>query len=125
MGPQVAAGEPGYFIWGAMDEVGVYTGGVNNYAHVARGFAAPGRKGKLIDGKKHTATAVYAPGRLQVYLDGEIQPTITANINLTAHNVADTQGKAWVGFTASTGISSIDTDLTAFSFCEFPGCDAA
>ena len=34
-------------------------------------------------------------------------------------------GRAWVGFTASTGIASIDADLLSFSFCQWPGCDAA
>ena len=124
-GPHVAAGEPGYVAWGAMDEAGVYVGGSNQAALVTRSFAAPGRRGRLIDGLRHTVLALYAEGKLSVHFDGEAEPTLSANVDLGAAGAIDSSGRAWVGFTASTGISSIDADLLSFAFCQYPACDAA
>ena len=46
-------------------------------------------------------------------------------VNLRNAGAMDGTGRAWVGFTAATGISSIDADLLSFAFCQHPGCDAA
>ena len=53
-----------------MDEAGVYVGGSNQAALVTRSFAAPGRRGRLIDGLRHTVLALYAEGKLSVHFDG-------------------------------------------------------
>ena len=125
-GPHVALDEPSYITWGAIDEVGVYTNGDNGDPLVRRQFPSPGRSGSLIDGQRHTVLAVYSGGELRIRFDGEELPSLSVeNLDLAQHGVFDAQGKAWIGFTASTGISSIDTDLLSFSFCQHPGCGAA
>lgn len=43
-------------------------------------------------------------------------------VDLAALGAADAAGASWVGFTASTGATSIDADLLSFAFCETPGC---
>ena len=68
---------------------------------------------------------VYAEGKLSVRFDGEAEPTLSADVDLGAAGAIDSSGRAWVGFTASTGISSIDADLLSFAFCQYPACDAA
>ena len=105
--------------------VGVHVGGVNNRPVRQRQFNAAGRSGMLIDGERHDARVIYTEGRLTVHFDGEEQPSLVAPLNLAAAGAMDGNGRAWVGFTASTGITSIDADLLAFAFCQHPGCGAA
>ena len=123
-GPHVASGEPGFITWGAIDEVGVYVGGENRAPIVTSSFATGGREARLIDGQPHHVRVVYTHGRLQVSIDGERTPFLVVPVDLAAVGAMDARGKAWVGFTAATGISSIDADLLSFSYCQHPGCGA-
>ena len=68
---------------------------------------------------------MYAGSQLSVYFDGETEPTLRADVDLRAAGAMDEAGRAWVGFTAATGVASIDADLLSFAFCQHPGCDAA
>ena len=125
-GPHVALDEPKYVTWTAIDEVGVYTDGNNREPAVRGPFIRAGRAGRLIDGQRHNVRVVYSGSTLLIYFDGEAEPSFgVQDFHLDQHNAFDANGAAWIGFTASTGIASIDTDLLAFSFCRFPGCDAA
>ena len=63
--------------------------------------------------------------QVRVRFDGEDLPTLNAAADLGAIGAFDGSGKAWIGFTASTGITSIDTDILSFAYCSKPGCDAA
>lgn len=51
---------------------------------------------------RHTARIVYTPGLLQVYVDEMAEP-FEVEVDLTDHIKLD-NGKAYVGFTASTGV---------------------
>jgi hypothetical protein len=56
-------------------------------------------KVKLKDGREHLAAVSYRPPLLTVKLDGAV--VLSKSVEL--RTVADEEGKAWVGFTASTG----------------------
>ena len=90
----------------------------------ARAFTAPGRTDTLMDGRPHTVRVRYTGHELAVWLDGEVEPSLAAPLELGALGAADASGSSWVGFTASTGQTSIDADLLSFAFCETPGCEA-
>jgi hypothetical protein len=124
-GRHVDPSERSFLAWGGMDEAGVYAGGDNGRPLISRSFSAPGRVGQLIDGKPHRVVAQYTRGEVRVRFDGEELPTLNAAVDLGALGAFDGSGKAWVGFTASTGITSIDADILDFSHCQWPGCDAA
>ena len=120
MGRQVASDEASFLTWGAMDEMGVYLGGDNSHAVARTHFGAPGRQGSLLDGERHEVNVMYGGGIMQIKIDGEAVPSLTTRVNFTSAGAHDAAGNAWVGFTASTGITSLDTDLLSFSFCSSP-----
>ncbi len=67
------------------------------------------------DQKIHTAEIVYAPGRLQVFLDDLEKPLLTVNVDLAEAMDLD-RGRAWVGFTAATGADDYNQDVLSWSF---------
>ncbi len=52
----------------------------------------------------HTAKIVYTPGTLQVFLDDMTTPALEVEMTLTDY-MQLTEGKAFVGFTAATGVN--------------------
>ena len=124
-GRHVAADEAGFLTWAAMDQVGVYLNGDNHNALATRTFSAPGRRGSLLDGGRHVVNVVYARGMMRVKFNHESSPSLSLPIDLGTAGAYDADGNAWIGFTAASGITSIDTDLLSFAFCSSPGmCDA-
>lgn len=69
---------------------------------------------KLKDHKVHTARIVFHRPVLQVFLDDSTQPVLQTTLDLSV--VADPQGKAWIGFTASTGWAFENHDILNWSF---------
>ncbi len=69
---------------------------------------------ELKDHKVHTARIVFHRPVLQVFLDGSAQPVLQTTLDLSL--VADPQGKAWIGFTASTGWAFENHDILNWSF---------
>lgn len=67
---------------------------------------------KLKDQKIHSVRIVFQRPILSVYLDG--RPILTSTVDLST--VVDTQGAAFVGFTASTGAGFEDHDILNWSF---------
>lgn len=67
---------------------------------------------KLKDRKVHSVRIVFQRPILSVYLDG--RPILTSTVDLST--VVDAHGKAYVGFTASTGAGFEDHDLVDWSF---------
>jgi hypothetical protein len=61
------------------------------------------------DGRVHAARVSYKPPLLRIYLDDAAKPVLTAPVDLSA--VTDDQGKAYVGFTASTGNGFQNQDI--------------
>jgi hypothetical protein len=68
----------------------------------------------LKDQKVHTARILFRPPVLSVFLDGHTAPVLESVVDLSV--VVDAQGKAWVGFTASTGGGYENHDILNWSF---------
>lgn len=67
----------------------------------------------------HGVHIVYEPGTLKVFLDGEARPSLTVSIDLGTINggaTLDSNGDAWVGFSAATGSGSQIHDILSWSF---------
>lgn len=68
----------------------------------------------LKDRKIHTVRVVYKPPILSVLLDQAIAPVLVSTADLST--VIDSDGKAYVGFTASTGAGFENHDILSWSF---------
>ena len=110
-------------VWGAAGEVGVYLDGNNGAPLAAARWNARG--GTLLDGAAHhvrvTYTAVAGQSWLHLFLDHETFPAFGLPLSLSDAGMLDEAGMAWVGFTASTGVASMDADLLSFAFTQYPG----
>lgn len=60
------------------------------------------------------ARVLYRPPELSIFLDGSPVALLASVIDLST--VIDDHGKAWVGFTASTGAGFQNHDITSWSF---------
>ena len=112
--------------WGDSNSVSVHLNGSNSRTNPVanRPFPAGDDGWRLTDGRPHHVRAQYIPPSLYVFFDHEALPSLQTTVNLTAHGVTDSAGLAWVGFTASSGLASMDADVTSFAFCQRPGCTA-
>ncbi len=73
------------------------------------------------DGNIHDVKIKYSHGLLRVYLDDFMKPVLTVSVDLAATLDLDS-GRAWVGFTASTGGVSANHDILRWSFSAYrPG----
>lgn len=80
----------------------------------------------LADGAIHLCRIVYAPGLLDIYLDGSETPELSVVLDLrdiNGHNVLGASGCAYVGFTAATGGFSSSHEILNWSIG--PNCAAA
>lgn len=66
------------------------------------------------DQQIHTVKVGYVPGTLQIFLDDFQTPRLTVPLDLAT--VMLEQGRAWVGFTSSTGGDCQNHDLVSWSF---------
>ena len=108
--------------WTASDELGVYLDGDNGAPLVRSKWTARG--GSLLDGRPHHVRLTYtvtSEAWLLLYLDYEDVPAMGLPLALDEKGVFDEQGQAWVGFTAATGIASMDADLLSFAYTQYPG----
>ncbi len=80
----------------------------------ARLAFTPNLKTHLQDRKVHTARIVFQPPVLSVFLDGSATPVLETAVDLSI--VADSEGRAWVGFTASTGFAYQNHDIRNWRF---------
>jgi len=69
---------------------------------------------RLKDRKAHTARIRFQPPVLSVFLDGSAAPALQSVADLSV--VLDSEGEAWVGFTASTGGGYENHDILNWSF---------
>ena len=67
------------------------------------------------DGAVHTATVAYTAGTLDVFFDDPVVPVISVAIDLDAILNLD-GGKAWLGFTAATGLGWSNHDILNWHF---------
>lgn len=68
----------------------------------------------LSDGRLHQASIVYEPGELRVYVDSAT-PQLVVPVDLE-QVLALSEGKCWVGFTATTGACSENHEIADWSF---------
>ena len=67
------------------------------------------------DATTHTAKIGYTPGSLNVFLDDLINPVLTVSVDLADRLDLDS-GRAWVGFTATTGGGYQNHDILNWHF---------
>jgi hypothetical protein len=68
----------------------------------------------LKDRRVHTARIVFERPVLQVFLDDDPHPVLQTAVDFSL--VTDSEGKAWIGFTASTGWGFENHDILNWSF---------
>ncbi|MBC7854874.1 MAG: protein kinase, partial [Pirellulaceae bacterium] len=85
------------------NHVGVNTGGVDyNSPRAAYSLGSASPAADLNDGAVHTARIAYVPGSLSIYVDDLATPLLTVAVDL-AETLDLDLGRAWVGFTATSG----------------------
>jgi hypothetical protein len=67
----------------------------------------------MSNGQVHTAKIVYAPNTMKVFIDGQL--VVSAPVNLATRLSLD-DGKAYLGFTSSTGAARENHDIKSWSF---------
>ena len=82
----------------------------------ARLAFTPNLSVRLKDRMVHTARVVFQPPVLSVFLDGSAAPELESVVDLSI--ATDRDGKAWVGFTASTGWGWQNHDILSWSLSE-------
>jgi hypothetical protein len=101
------------------NHISVQTRGTSpNRYYVDSSLGIVGPIPELNNGSVHTATMVYSPGLLRVFMNGRLM--LTVGVDLEATLDLD-EGRAWVGFTAGTGAASEDHDILGWSFQECAG----
>ena len=82
--------------------IGVHTRGTDaNTSHESASIGRVAPDVFLADGLPHLVRVEYSPGTLNVFVDAMNVPTLTVSLDL-ADTLRLDDGKAWVGFTAST-----------------------
>ena len=119
-GPQHSLNASTAVEYSSSNEVGLYLNGANGAPIVRRLLA-----GSLLDGAAHAVRVRLAGDALSIYVDNDptaslIVPNLVDRLGDSTFAGAD--GTSWVGFTASTGVASMDADLLDFSFCARPEC---
>ena len=108
--------------WLDSDTLGIYLHGDNGRPLAATAFGrADGRRASLLDGEAHHVRVRHTMGVLSVYLDHEEAPALQTHVDL-AIDAGIAAADAWVGFTAATGVASMDADVLSFAFCQWPHC---
>jgi len=103
---------------GRYDEIAVQAAATPTtplYNKASNFLASVNRQVNYSDGAVHTVKIVYVPGNFQVFLDDLENPLMTVYVNLAKVMDLDA-GRAWVGFTASSGADWQNHDLVSWSF---------
>lgn len=97
------------------NHLSIHTNGVGlNSADEGYSIGRTSSVPNLLDGQVHVAKVDYAGGTLKVYIDDMVTPRLTVPYNLNQLGLND--GRAYVGFTASTGSSFANYDVISWSF---------
>jgi hypothetical protein len=75
------------------------------------------------DGLSHMVRIDYSPGIMAIFLDDFSQAVLTVPLDLTNINgtsITDSEGKAYVGFTAGTGGAFSNQDILSWQFVPEP-----
>lgn len=89
--------------FGNSNHVSIQTNGLSaNLPGSGSSLGAASPATDMSNGAIHAARVVYTPGLMQVFLNDMVNPIISAPVTLTDHMLLSS-GRAFVGFTASTG----------------------
>jgi len=100
--------------------ISVHTRGLQpNSVDESASIGSTGREKLPPFANKHgrTVTITYVPGQLSVAIDGHLWLVVALDLSTT---LSLNDGKAWVGFTASTGGDSETQNILSFSFTPTP-----
>jgi len=102
----------------SQSHISVHTNGLeaNNWDE-AFSIGAYDTASMIDDAITHTARISYSPGTLQVFLDNMTTPVIVSEIDLAGTLNLDA-GRAWVGFTGTTGGGYQNHDIHNWEFRE-------
>ena len=70
---------------------------------------------ELMDGAVHTVRITYSENKMQVYIDDMTTPAIDTEVDLDTLLSLD-EGRAWVGFSSSTGQAYANHDILSWTF---------
>lgn len=101
--------EPGF----GANHVSVQTSGTGPNTPSAASSRAHAAMATMADGKPHTVTITYRDNVLHVAADGLRLPDVPINLSTT---LGLSDGKAFVGFTAATGLAVANHDIVSWSF---------
>jgi len=110
----------------ADDHVSVQSLGAAGNTHQDEATLAPGAvvlPFELDDAQNHVARILYAPGSMEVFIDNLFVPRLTVPVDLTdvhGNSILDADGKAWVGFTAGTGLYQQNHDIHSWQMTTVP-----
>jgi hypothetical protein len=79
--------------------------------------------GQSFGTSEHTVRIDYTPGTFDVYFDDLVTPALSVSLDLATingGNTLDGLGGAFVGFTASTGLGTQNTDILSWSLSPIP-----
>ena len=103
------------FVDPSNNHISVHTRGVDgNDASEKASIGAVSPRTNLSDGRRHTVRIVYKPGSLTVFLDNMRNPVLEVPLDIASTLKLD-NGRAWVGFTASSRETQ-NTDILSWSF---------
>jgi hypothetical protein len=99
------------------NHISVHTAGVEpNDADEALSIARNSEIPELSDGNPHVARITYVPGAFALYLDG--RQCLSARLdleNINGGSVLDEEGRAWLGFAATTGAHYEEHSILSWS----------
>ncbi len=100
------------------NHVSVHTKGIAaNDPHESASLGSTSSIPTLADGAEHAARIEYdGASTLKVYVDDLVTPVLTVSVNLSTE-LSLRGGRAWLGFTAATGSSYQDHDLSSWLHC--------
>lgn len=119
------------------NEVTIHTRGTNgNHEHEQWSIGRTTPAVNLSNGQVHSLRVRYAPGTIEVFVDGSATPSITRPYSLTTGGTYLTgnpagapnmpNGTAWLGFCATTGANTLVelVDILSWSWTSTPLVDA-
>ena len=123
-GVHVGPNETTTVAWSDSNSVSLHLNGSNARAFAASVFPAGEDGARLTDGRTHHVRIQYSRPQVYVFTNRAATPAFVTSVDLPAIGAVDADGLSWVGFTASTGLASMDVDLLDFAFCQHVGCTA-
>jgi hypothetical protein len=98
------------------NHISVQTNGIfANNSHPDYSLGSTSKIPDISDGNSHRIKIIYSPGSLEVYLDEDDTAALIVPVDISSILNLD-NGKAWVGFTAATGLDAENHDILNWDF---------